>query len=81
MQVPDPLWQPEPQCPEVDPHHPYCEQQFPNEEPLQVKPFVPPQLPSVDTALLLSGAAGEAEARPMDSKPAVRETRNFMVSV
>lgn len=63
------------------PHHPYCEQQFPNEEPLQVKPFVPPQLPSVDTALLLSGAAGEAEARPMDSKPAVRETRNFMVSV
>jgi hypothetical protein len=63
------------------PHHPYCEQQSPYKEPLQVKPFVPPQLPSVDTALLFSGAAGEAEAKPKDSRPAVRETRNFMVTL
>ena len=63
------------------PHHPYCEQQSPYEEPLQVKPFVPPQLPSVDTALLFNGAAGDAEARPIDSRPAVRETRNFMVTL
>lgn len=63
------------------PHHPYCEQQSPYEEPLQVKPVVPPQLPSVETALLFNGAAGEAEAKPIDSRPAVRETRNFMVTL
>lgn len=33
----------------VDPHQPYWEQQFPNEDPLQVNLEVPPQVPSVET--------------------------------
>jgi hypothetical protein len=32
-------------------HHPYCEQQLPKAEPWQVKPPVPPQVPSVDTVV------------------------------
>jgi len=35
----------------------------------------------VETALLFSGAAGEADATPMDSRPAVRETRNFIATL
>jgi hypothetical protein len=33
----------------VVPHQPYCEQQVPKDEPVQVKLVVPPQVPSVDT--------------------------------
>lgn len=78
--VPNAELQPVPQWAVEDPHHPYFEQQLPNEEPWQVKPFVPPQVASLETALLFSDEAGEAEAKPMDSRPAVRETRNFMVT-
>jgi hypothetical protein len=81
VQVPNAELQLAPQWSLELPHHPYCEQQLPNEEPWQVKPFDPPQLPSVETALLSSGAAGEAEANPTDSRPAVRETRNFIVTL
>lgn len=37
------------------PHHPYCEQQFPNVEPLHVEPAVPAQVPSVETFLVAVG--------------------------
>jgi hypothetical protein len=33
----------------VLPHHPYSLQQFPNADPEHVNPWVPPQLPSVET--------------------------------
>lgn len=49
--MPDDRSQPEPQWSEVDPHHPYCEQQFPNGELAQVAPPWEPHLPSVDTGL------------------------------
>lgn len=58
----------------------YCEQQLPNEEPWQVFPCVPPHVPSVDTALLAKGEAGEAWATPKDNRPAASETRNFIMS-
>lgn len=59
MQVPYLVWQPVPQCPVVEPHHPYCEQQLPNVEPLHVVPAVEPQVPSVDT--FVPEAAGAVE--------------------
>jgi hypothetical protein len=42
-----------PQYVEVDPHQPYCEQQFPNAEPWQV--VVTPQEASVLTVRLTAG--------------------------
>lgn len=54
------MLQPVPQWPVVVPHHPYCEQQFPNEDPWQVKPPVPAQVPSVETFLVVVVAVGVA---------------------
>lgn len=39
----------------------YCEQQFPNDDPVQVKPFGPPHVASVETFLL--GGEGEGDER------------------
>ena len=44
----------------VEPHQPYWEQQFPKVEPVQVKPDVPPQVPSLET-FLVPVVVGEAE--------------------
>jgi hypothetical protein len=38
----------------VEPHHPDWEQQFPNAEPAQPAPVVPPQVPSRETAVGLA---------------------------
>ena len=54
-QVPKAELQDAPQWSCVLPHQPYWLQQFPNDEPEQVKPEVPPQDPSVET--LPTGAA------------------------
>lgn len=40
------------------PHQPYWEQQFPNDEPLQVYPAVPAHVPSVETLAAGDVAAG-----------------------
>lgn len=56
-QVPYDLLQPVPQCPVVEPHHPYCEQQLPNVEPWQVRPAVPAHVPSVETLEVEVGVA------------------------
>lgn len=68
-QVPKFGLHPVPQCPVEEPHHPYCEQQFPKLDPTQVYPLVPPHVPSVD---------GAALARPAESKAAATERRSFM---
>ena len=48
LQSPKPTWQSLSQYAEVDPHHPDPEQQFPNDEPLQVKVLdCVPQRPEV----------------------------------
>ncbi|KAF1834660.1 hypothetical protein BDW02DRAFT_327259 [Decorospora gaudefroyi] len=60
------------------PHQPYREQQLPKDEPWQVKPFDPPQLPSCETALFASGVAGVPWTKTTDNKPVVSETRNFI---
>lgn len=52
VQVPNAVWHPAAQWSVLEPHHPYCEQQVPKEEPWQVKPEVEPQLPSVETFLV-----------------------------
>tara|TARA_R110002003_G_scaffold44_11_gene3341 strand:- start:46414 stop:46779 length:366 start_codon:yes stop_codon:yes gene_type:complete len=57
VQVPKDLLQPVPQWPVVDPHHPYWLQQFPNVEPVHVKPWVPAHVPSVEAFLVETGAA------------------------
>lgn len=49
LHVPPTGLQPAPQYAEVEPHQPYCEQQFPNVEPMQV--IVLLQVPSVLIAL------------------------------
>lgn len=46
-----------PQWSVVAPHHEYCEQQFPYDDPLQVKPEVPAQVPSVETFLAAAEVA------------------------
>lgn len=79
VHVPYAELQPLPQCPADEPHQPYWLQQFPNEEPWHVKPLVAPHVPSVDTALLVKGEAGDAFARQTDSKAAVSETISFMI--
>jgi len=45
-----------------EPHHPLTEQQFPKAEFRHVKPFVPPHVASVETAVagVVEGVAGEA---------------------
>jgi hypothetical protein len=58
-QVPKAVLQPVPQWSVVEPQYPYCEQQLPKAEPLQVWPVVPAQLPSVET---LPPADGEGVA-------------------
>jgi hypothetical protein len=60
-QVPNTELHPVPQYASVDPHHPELEQQFPNEELWHVKPPVPPQVPSRETALV--GTATGVELR------------------
>src|SRR5690242_10564486 len=74
-QVPKPDWQPVPQWPVVAPHHEYCEQQFPYDDPLQVKPEVPAQVPSVETFL----AAAEVAAALVEV--ALVEVAGFTVLV
>lgn len=59
VQVPKELKQPVPQKSVVAPHQPYWEQQLPKVEPAQVKPVVPPQVPSVETLRVEEGAAEE----------------------
>ena len=39
------------------PHQPYSLQQVPKEEPAQVKPLLPEQVPSVETFLVEEGVA------------------------
>ena len=71
MQVPNPVWQPVPQWPVVEPQYEYCEQQLPNEDPWQVVLPVPPQIPSVETfraAAVATGLAVVAE-EPHVPKP------------
>ena len=63
----------------VEPHQPYGEQQLPKEEPWQVKPPVPAQVPSVETFLaaaevaaglvVVGLAAFEADEEPHVPKP------------
>jgi hypothetical protein len=48
-QIPNKALQPVLQWSTVEPHQPYCEQQFPNEDPLQMNLEVPPQVPSFET--------------------------------
>jgi hypothetical protein len=50
--VPKAELQEAPQWSAVLPHHPYWLQQFPKVEPEQVKPVVPPHVPSVETFLV-----------------------------
>ena len=61
LHCPKPDWQPVPQYGVVLPQYPYCEQQFPNLEPLQVNPpFAPcvlPQRALVETSPEEEGAA------------------------
>jgi len=49
--LPNPAWQPVPQWPSVLPQYPYWEQHSPWAKPRQVKPDVPPQVLSVETAV------------------------------
>ena len=60
-QVPNAGLQPVLQYASVAPHHPELEQQFPNVELWQVKPPVPPHVPSGETALV--GTGTEVELR------------------
>jgi len=59
-QFPKAALQPVPQWAVDVPHHPYALQQLPNEEPTQVKPEVPPQVPSVEIFPPVTGAADAA---------------------
>ena len=49
LQLPKASLQPASQYIPVLPHHPYSLQQLPNADPEHVNPWVPPQLPSVET--------------------------------
>jgi len=72
-QVPKADWQPVPQWPSVDPHQPYCEQQFPKVEPWHVAPPLElPQVPSVETLAVDDGAA-ELETRVEELETRVDE--------
>lgn len=53
--MPKLLLQPLPQCPAADPHQPYWLQHLPKDEPEQVNPLVPAQVPSVETFLVATG--------------------------
>jgi len=55
------------------PHQPYCEQQFPYEEPWQVKPLVPAQVPSVETFFVAVDAGAEDVPTGVDETPTVEE--------
>ena len=57
--VPKAELQPVEQWSVVLPHQPYWEQQLPKVEPAQVRPVVPPQVPSVETLRVEEGAAEE----------------------
>jgi hypothetical protein len=62
-QVPKAVLQPVPQWSVVEPQYPYCEQQLPKEEPVQVWPAVPAHIPSVETLppAGVEGVAGLAD--------------------
>jgi hypothetical protein len=59
------LLQPVPQWPAVLPQKPYWLQQVPKTEPVQVKPFFPPQVASVEA--FLAGAADAVAALAVEA--------------
>lgn len=63
-QIPNAVWQPEPQWSGVLPHHPAGEQHSPyvaaSAQPLQVNPTAGPQVPSTDVPVGVAVGAEEA---------------------
>lgn len=68
VHFPKRVLQPVPQWPVDEPHHPYCEQHSPSLNPVQVKPLVPPQEPSVEVTPLGVEEATVLEGRTLDEE-------------